>query len=253
MKIKSCIIPIAGSGTRLLPATKYLPKEMMIVVDRPLIEYAVEEARSAGIKKFIFISNSSKQLVEQHIDSLLQPHEAIYLHQSTPRGLGHAILCAEQLIAEEQFAVILPDDLIIAQKSCLTQMLEQHDYSNSNWVASMQVPRSECHHYGMLEVETISGSTVLANSIIEKPEPEQSSSEYAVIGGYILTQNIFNILKDVRPGRNDEIQLSDALAFTAKTSKLVGYLFEGQRFDCGTLQGWQEANRVLVTQMTEKQ
>lgn len=243
MKIRSCVIPIAGSGTRLLPATKYLPKEMMIVLDRPLIEYAIEEARTAGVEKFIFISNSKKQIVEQHIDSLLQPYEAIYLHQTVPKGLGHAILCAEQVITEEQFAVILPDDLIAAKISCLSQMLEQYEYLNGDYVATMEVHPSECHHYGMLQVEAFCGSKVIASNIVEKPDRGQNPSNYAVIGRYILTKNIFNVLKDIQPGHNNEIQISDALSLIARKSKITGILFEGQRFDCGTIQGWQAANQ----------
>ncbi len=269
MKIKTCVFPVAGLGKRFLPATKSIPKEMLVVVDKPLIQYAVEEAKAAGVERFIFVTSQGKAAIEDHFDSnarlvdelrrrgalaeiqkvesmCLEPGQAIYVRQSQPLGLGHAVLCAKQMVDDEEFAVILADDLVLSQTPCLVQMTRIYKPTDGNMVAAMEVPLDQTHHYGILSPEQVSGRKMAVKSIVEKPAPGQAPSRMAVIGRYILKHSVFDFLETVQPGTNGEIQLTDALSAMIPPFGLTGYLCEGQRFDCGMKGGWLAANLAFA-------
>jgi UTP--glucose-1-phosphate uridylyltransferase len=263
--IKTCIFPVAGLGSRFLPATKSIPKEMMVVVDKPLIQYAVEEAKAAGIERFIFVTSQGKAAIEDHFDSCptletvlkqrnkhaelasiedirLEPGQAIYIRQHAPLGLGHAVLCARKLVNEEAFAVILADDLVLSEKPCLQQMVQAYQISEGNMVGVMEVPYEQTNRYGILEVSKDDRRKVYAKNVFEKPAIEEAPSQTAVIGRYILKQDIFNHLSTQKPGAGGEIQLTDAIQSMVEKQGLCGFRYHGQRFDCGTKDGWLEAN-----------
>jgi len=256
---------VAGLGTRFLPATKSIPKEIMCLVDRPLIQYAIDEARAAGIEEFIFVTSRGKGALEDFFDSapvleatlkaknktdLLDelkrtdmPSGAIaYIRQREALGLGHAVWCARRLIApDEPFAVILPDDVIAADKSCLQQMVEAYQNTGGNMVATMEVPRDQTSSYGVLDVDEDMGALVRAKGMVEKPNPDEAPSNLAVIGRYILTPDVLGHLDTKQKGAGGEIQLTDAIAKEIKRSNVYGYRFEGQRYDCGTKAGYLKA------------
>lgn len=263
--VKKAVFPVGGLGTRFLPATKSSPKEMLPVVDKPLIQYAVEEARSAGIEEFIFVTGRGKSAIEDFFDYsyelnaelekrgkikdlevikslLMEPGQVSYIRQQEPLGLGHAVWCARHLIGEEPFAVLLADDLIQSNLPCLKQMVQVYGEKGSgHMVAVQEVSRAETCHYGILDIDQISRPLVKAKGIVEKPEPQKAPSQMAVIGRYILDPSIFHILSSQVKGVGGEIQLTDALAKGLTDSKFLsplhGFLFEGKRFDCGTRQG----------------
>lgn len=264
MKVTKAIFPVAGLGTRFLPATKANPKEMLPIVDKPLIQYAVEEAISAGITELIFVTNSSKRPIEDHFDSnfeleyhlrergkqeLLEevqnilPHgiSCAYIRQKSPQGLGHAVLCAKQFVSNEPFAVLLADDLISTdKKSCMQQMLEVFEKTNSSVIAIQKIPLSETKNYGIVDVEQgASVSNIL--SIVEKPQPEKAPSNLGVVGRYILTPAIFSFLENIKQGSGGEIQLTDAIAQLLKHEKISAFQFSGKRYDCGNKLGYLEA------------
>lgn len=263
--IKTCIFPVAGLGSRFLPATKSIPKEMLVVVDKPLIQYAVEEAKSAGIERFIFVTSQGKSAIEDHFDRLqlleqtledrkkytllskitenaLEPSQAVYVRQPSPLGLGHAILCAKHLIQDEAFAVILADDLILSKKPCLKQMIDQYRLEDGNMVAALKVKPEEVSKYGILSVEAEIGAKIRAKGAVEKPSYAEAPSLCAVMGRYILRKEILDVLLRQSPGMGAEIQLTDGIQQMLPHTSLTGYLFEGERFDCGTKEGWLEAN-----------
>lgn len=269
MKIKTCVFPVAGLGKRFLPATKSIPKEMLVVVDKPLIQYAVEEARAAGIERFIFVTSQGKAAIEDHFDSnqrlidelqrrgalaeikkiegiCLKPGQAVYVRQPQPLGLGHAVLCAQQMIEEEEFAMILADDLILSKTPCLVQMQQAYLSSDGNMVAAMEVPLDQTHHYGILSPAQTTERKVRVKNVVEKPPAGQSPSNMAIIGRYILKRNIFDFLERARPGLSGEIQLTDAIAGMIPHFGLTGYLSEGRRFDCGMKAGWLSANLAFA-------
>ncbi|MCX7338238.1 MAG: UTP--glucose-1-phosphate uridylyltransferase [Alphaproteobacteria bacterium] len=268
-KVKTCIFPVAGLGSRFLPATKSIPKEMLVVVDKPLIQYAVEEAKAAGIERFIFVTSQGKSAIEDHFDSsrileetlrergkefelgLLQqirldPGQAVYIRQQAPLGLGHAVLCARQLVNEDAFALILADDLVLSSSStngsCLGQMMKNYTLYDGNMVGVMDVPPEETKRYGILDVLGRQGSKVRAKNVVEKPSADQAPSTTAIIGRYILNSEIFGYLEQQTPGAGGEIQLTDAIQAMIHEAPLTGFFFEGERFDCGTKEGWLEAN-----------
>lgn len=264
LHIKTAIFPVAGLGTRFLPATKAVPKEMLPLVDRPLIQYAVEEARASGIERFIFVTAPGKQSIEQHfspapvldaalkakgnpdlIDALASlnlPEGALnVVHQSHPLGLGHAVRCARRLIRDEAFAVILPDDVIAADRPCLAQMIRAHSGTSGNMVATMEVAPSEISAYGALDVDEQHGRLTTAKGVVEKPRPGTQPSNLAVIGRYILQPTVMDHLMDAVPGAGGEIQLTDAIAADIASSGLWGFRFDGERFDCGSKLGFLEA------------
>ncbi|NBT85245.1 MAG: UTP--glucose-1-phosphate uridylyltransferase [Alphaproteobacteria bacterium] len=268
-KIKTCVFPVAGLGSRFLPATKSIPKEMLVVVDKPLIQYAVEEAKAAGIERFIFVTSQGKSAIEDHFDSApvleetlrrrgkhaellqleelrLQPGQAVYIRQQSPLGLGHAVLCARHLVNEDAFALILADDLVLAEKPCLRQMIEAYENRDGNMVGVMEVPLEHTNRYGVLDIEKHDGQKIRAKNVVEKPIPQKSPSDVAIIGRYILNQKIFGYLQDQKPGAGGEIQLTDGIQTMLNKVPLCGYRYQGQRFDCGTKEGWLEANLAFA-------
>jgi UTP--glucose-1-phosphate uridylyltransferase len=274
-KIKTAVFPVAGLGTRFLPATKAIPKEMLVVVDKPLIQYAVEEARAAGIERFVFVTSQGKTAIEDHFDvnkvleeflnarskdhdleklQLLQldPGQAIFIRQQRPLGLGHAVLCAKNLIDEDAFALILADDLILSKKPCLAQMIQNYSEEiDGHMAAVMAVQKSQTNQYGILEVSSSDDLKVKASNVVEKPLPEDAPSNIAIIGRYILNKNIFTALEQQTAGVGGEIQLTDALQKQIGETGLTGFKFDGDRYDCGTKHGWLEANIAFSIEQPE--
>ncbi|MBY6049493.1 UTP--glucose-1-phosphate uridylyltransferase GalU [Vannielia litorea] len=264
-KVTKAIFPVAGLGTRFLPATKSIPKEIMTLVDRPLIQYAIDEARAAGIKEFIFVTSRGKGALEDYFDHApvleqelrkkgkdqlmevlkntnMESGAIAYIRQHKALGLGHAVWCARRLIGNEPFAVILPDDVIAAEKPCLQQMVEAHNETGGCMVAAMEVPQSKAGAYGLLAVEEDNGSLVKVSGMVEKPKPEDAPSNLAVIGRYILTPKVLNNLNKKHKGTGGEIQLTDAIAEEIGGKEGVyGYRFNGERFDCGSKAGFLQA------------
>lgn len=264
-KISKAVFPVAGLGTRFLPATKAMPKELLPVVDKPLIQYAVEEAYSAGIREVIFITGRYKRAIEDHFDKapmleneltekgkleLLQTVRSIapmdvsfvYIRQSEPLGLGHAVLCAEPVVGDEPFAVILADDLIDAQKPAIGQLIEAREKKGGGNVLAVQnVPKADTKKYGIVGVNDDSLTTSLVHEMVEKPDPDVAPSTLAVIGRYVLEPEIFERLKKVQKGVGGEIQLTDAIASQLDLRKTYAHRFEGIRYDCGSKQGFLDA------------
>lgn len=264
-KVTKAIFPVAGQGTRFLPATKAVPKEIMTLVDRPLIQYAIDEAREAGIKEFIFVTSRGKSALEDYFDHAPQLEHSLrkkgktellktlkstnmdsgaiaYIRQHQALGLGHAVWCARRLIANEPFAVILPDDVIAAEKPCLKQMVEAYEETGGNMVAAMEVPYEKTSSYGILDVKDDMGALVSTRGMVEKPAAEDAPSNLAVIGRYILTPTVLQSLNRMKAGAGGEIQLTDAIAQEIKDGRDVyGMRFQGQRFDCGSKAGFLQA------------
>ncbi|WP_189658321.1 UTP--glucose-1-phosphate uridylyltransferase [Pseudodonghicola xiamenensis] len=264
-KVTKAIFPVAGMGTRFLPATKSVPKEIMTLVDRPLVQYAIDEARAAGIKEFIFVMSRGKSALEDYFDhspvleqelkrkgktellELLRSTDMesgaiAYIRQNKPLGLGHAVWCARRLIANEPFAVILPDDVIAAEKPCLQQMIEAYEETGGNMVAAMEVAPERASSYGVLDVEEDMGSVVRARGMVEKPAAGTAPSNLAVIGRYVLSPSVLKNLNKMRTGSGGEIQLTDAIAEDIEAGVPVhGYRFRGQRYDCGSKAGFLQA------------
>lgn len=263
-KIRKVVFPVAGLGTRMLPATKAVPKEMLPVVDKPVIQYAFEEARAAGVEHVIFVTGRGKTIIEDHFDrlpeledSLLekdkraeldavgegmpQPGELSYTRQQKPLGLGHAVWCARQLVGREPFAVILCDDLIRAEPSCLAQMVDAHERTGGNIVAVEEVAREHTSRYGILEPGAEDGRLVEVRGLVEKPKPEAAPSRLGVIGRYILLPEVFDHLDRQETGAGGEIQLTDAMARMIGRQPFHGLRFAGRRFDCGSKAGYLEA------------
>ena len=264
-KVTKAIFPVAGLGTRFLPATKSVPKEIMTLVDRPLIQYAIDEARAAGIKEFIFVTSRGKGALEDYFDHAPQLEEELrkkgktqlletlestnmesgaiaYIRQHRALGLGHAVWCARRLIGDEPFAVILPDDVIAADKPCLQQMAEAYEETGGNMVAAMEVPAAKASSYGMLDISEDMGAMVRVKGMVEKPPAGEAPSNLAVIGRYILSPTVLQNLHSIKSGAGGEIQLTDAIATEIGTGNGVyGYRFAGQRFDCGSKSGFLQA------------
>ncbi|MDF2140336.1 UTP--glucose-1-phosphate uridylyltransferase GalU [Paenirhodobacter sp. CAU 1674] len=264
-KVTKAIFPVAGLGTRFLPATKSIPKEILTLVDRPLIQYAIDEARAAGIKEFIFVTSRGKSALEDYFDdapelesslrkanktALLETLKATnmdsgaiaYVRQNRPLGLGHAVWCARRLVGNEPFAVILTDDVIAADKPCLAQMVEAYNETGGNVVAAMEVPHERTSSYGVLDIDEDMGAMVKVKGMVEKPKPEDAPSNLAVIGRYILTPNVMTNLNKKKEGAGGEIQLTDAIAEEIEAGNPVyGFRFRGQRYDCGTKAGFLQA------------
>lgn len=265
-KVQKAIFPVAGLGTRFLPATKSIPKEIMTLVVRPLIQYAIDEARDAGIDEFIFVTARGKTSLEDYFDNapelenrlkqngkdklletLLQTNMAsgaiAYIRQKEALGLGHAVWCARRLIGDEPVAVILTDDIIQTNgKSGLAQMINAHNEVGGNIVAAMKVEGPAISSYGVIDPESHNGSIIKAKGLVEKPSEKDAPSNFAVIGRYILEPEIFSILEDGKKGAGGEIQLTDAIDYLARTKGNVhGYCFDGTRYDCGSKSGYLEA------------
>ncbi|CUK27334.1 UTP--glucose-1-phosphate uridylyltransferase [Cognatishimia activa] len=264
-KVTKAIFPVAGMGTRFLPATKSVPKEIMTLVDRPLIQYAIDEARAAGITEFIFVTSRGKGALEDYFDHAPQLEASLeakgktallktlkdtnmesgavaYVRQHKAKGLGHAVWCARRLIGDEPVAVLLPDDVIAAETPCLQQMVEAYEETGGNMVAAMEVPVAKASSYGILDVKEDHGSMVSVKGMVEKPAEGTAPSNLAVIGRYILSPNVLDNLDTTQAGAGGEIQLTDAIAKQINSSEGVyGYRFRGQRFDCGSKAGFLQA------------
>ena len=263
--VRKAVFPVAGLGTRFLPATKANPKEMLPVVDKPLIQYAAEEAEAAGITELIFVTGRSKNSIIDHFDkayeleaeleknnkqkmleivqNILPPKiSCVYIRQPEPLGLGHAILCAKPVIGNEPFAILLADDLIDGgNKGCLSQMVEVYDRHNSGVIAVERVPQEDTDKYGIVEVQNIEGKLSRIKSIVEKPDPSEAPSNLAVVGRYILPPTIMGILEKTGKGAGGEIQLTDAIAELLKKKEVQAWEFDGIRHDCGSKLGYLQA------------
>jgi UTP--glucose-1-phosphate uridylyltransferase len=274
-KLTKAIFPVAGLGTRFLPATKSVPKEIMTLVDRPLVQYAIDEARAAGIKEFIFVTSRGKGALEDYFDvapqleqelrkkgkedlleilksTNMDSGEIAYTRQNKPLGLGHAVWCARRLISNEPFAVILPDDVIAADKPCLAQMVEAYEETGGNVVAAMEVAEKEASAYGVLDIKEDMGRIVSTKGMVEKPAPGEAPSNLAVIGRYILTPTVLQKLNKKKTGAGGEIQLTDAIAAAREDGEEVyGYRFEGRRFDCGSKAGFLRATVAFALEREE--
>ncbi|MEO0973885.1 MAG: UTP--glucose-1-phosphate uridylyltransferase GalU [Pseudomonadota bacterium] len=264
-QVKTAVFPVAGRGTRFLPATKASPKEMLPVVDKPLIQYAVEEALAAGVEKLVFVTGSSKRAIEDHFDSnpelerslessgklpLLESVRAIvpknvtciYIRQSEPLGLGHAVLCARPVVGGEPFAVHLADDLINSTVPCLSQMAEVFGQRGGSVLGVQTVPKDQTEKYGVVEVEAAGERLGKVHALVEKPKPEDAPSNLAVVGRYILTPRIFDLIEKTASGTGGEIQLTDAIAALLEEQHVFAYRFEGTRYDCGSKLGYLKAS-----------
>jgi len=264
-RVTKAVFPVAGMGTRFLPATKSVPKEIMTLVDRPLIQYAIDEARAAGIKEFIFVTARGKSALEDYFDhapeleatlrkagkkdllatlksTYMDSGAIAYIRQHKALGLGHAVWCARRLIGNEPFAVILPDDVIAAEKPCLQQMVEAYEEVGGCMVAAMEVPSSKTSSYGMLDIQNDMGALVQVKGMVEKPPQGTAPSNLAVIGRYILTPTVLQNLNQIKPSVGGELQLTDAIAEEiTKGRPVYGYRFRGERFDCGSKAGFLQA------------
>lgn len=268
-KIRKAVFPVAGLGTRFLPATKSSPKEMLPIVDKPLIQYAVEEAVAAGCDQLIFVTSSSKRAIEDHFDKayeleseleakgkdkllklikdIVPPHvTCIYIRQSEALGLGHAVLCAKPVVGDEPFSVILADDLIDnASNGCVKQMIESYGQHHSSILAVQQVEKDETDKYGIVSLKNKTDNEGFISGIVEKPAPSEAPSTLAVVGRYILNPRIFHHLEKTQKGAGGEIQLTDAIADLLADEQVYAYEFEGIRYDCGSKLGYLQANVEL--------
>ena len=264
-RVRKAVFPVAGLGTRFLPATKAIPKEVLPLVDRPLIQYAIDEAREAGIDEFIFVTAKGKSALEDYFDSApelerslrernkrdlldaLRPTEMpsgaiAYVRQQEALGLGHAVWCARRLIGDEPFAVMLPDDVIESDVPCLKQMVEAYNEVQGAVVAAMEVPVDEISKYGVLDIASDSGALVRMRGMVEKPEAAEAPSNLAVIGRYILPSSVMDNLSEMKRGAGGEVQLTDAIADEIRAGRPVhGFRFAGRRFDCGSKAGYLQA------------
>ncbi len=262
--ITKAVFPVAGLGTRFLPATKASPKEMMPIVDKPLIQFAVEEAVAAGMTDLIFVTGRSKRAIEDHFDKAYELEtelelrgrkalldtvrnilpkrvNCIYIRQTEALGLGHAVLCAKPAIGDEAFAVLLADDLIVAERAVTLQMVDIYKRYNNAVLGVQEVPRSDTGSYGIVATRSLSERLEAIDAIVEKPKPEVAPSTLAVVGRYILTPRIFHHLENARPGAGGEIQLTDAIAALLAEQQVLAYRFEGTRYDCGSKLGYLQA------------
>lgn len=273
-KIRKAVFPIAGLGTRFLPATKASAKEMLSVVDKPLIQYAVEEAYAAGIRQMIFVTGRTKRSVEDHFDTAYEletelelagkahllnvarsiaPDDMLcsYVRQPRALGLGHAVLCAKELVAGESFAVLLADDLMVGKPPVLTQMVEQYALWRSSILAVQNVPSEQTNRYGIVSGQTLDEGVIDVNGIVEKPSPNVAPSTLAVAGRYILTAGIFDELENIPRGVGGEIQLTDGIAKLLRREKVFAYRYQGIRYDCGSKLGFLQATVDLGVQHPE--
>lgn len=267
-KVRKAVFPVAGLGTRFLPATKVMPKEMLTLVDKPLIQRAVDEAREAGIEEFIFVTGRFKEMLNEHFDyqpELIEtlekrnkhdlveklracemPEGSLFLtRQPKPLGLGHAVWCARKLVGNEPFAILLPDDVILPGASgqgCLAQMIEAYKQVGGNLIAAFDVPRADTSKYGTLDIESDNGKHIKIKGVVEKPKPENAPSNTCVIGRYILQPEVFDHLSKFETGAGGEIQLTDAMAKLIGPQSFHGVRFDGMRYDCGSKLGFIEAN-----------
>lgn len=272
--VRTAVFPVAGVGTRFLPASKAIPKEMLPVVDKPLIQYAVEEARAAGIERFIFVTGRGKAAIEDHFDhhealsallasrgdeaaaallegARLPPGAASFTRQQEPLGLGHAVLCARPLVGDMPFAVLLPDELLLADPPCLVALVEAHRRTGGGMVALAEVPAEETGRYGIVAASARRGQCVAIADMVEKPPPNRAPSRLAIVGRYVLEPAIFERLERQAPGAGGEIQLTDAMAALAREGRFHGLLHAGRRFDCGSKIGFLKATIAYAMERPE--
>lgn len=269
--LKKAVLPVAGLGTRFLPATKALAKEMLPVVDRPLIQYAIEEARAAGIEQFCLITGRGKTQIVEHFDvayelektleergktdvladlraQAIEPGALVTVRQQVPMGLGHAIWCARAFIGDDPFAILLPDDLMLCEKSCTAQLAEAYYETGGNVVAIEEVPRDRVNRYGVLDVEKDMGRLVSVKGLVEKPPVDKAPSNLTVIGRYVLMPEVIGHLAKMERGAGNEVQLTDGMAKLIGHQPFHGLRYEGRRFDCGDKAGWLEAQIAFALQ-----
>ncbi len=268
-KVKKVVLPVAGLGTRFLPATKAVPKELLPVVDRPLVQYAVDEAIEAGIEQIIFVTGRGKGAIEDYFDKAYELEDQLaskqktkemesmagsrhlagnvtFTRQQEPAGLGHAVWCARHLVGNEPFAVMLPDELLHDTPGCLAQMVEAFEQTEGNIVAVLEVPHEHTNRYGILDPGSRSGALIETKGMVEKPDPNEAPSDLALVGRYVLLPEIFELLESQERGAGGEIQLTDAMAKMIGTHPFHGYHFSGIRYDCGDKVGFLEANVALA-------
>ena len=267
-KLRKAVLPVAGFGTRFLPATKATPKEMLPIIDKPLVQYAVEEAIKIGIEEIIFITNPSKYSIKNHFDKSLLLEEKLiksgkfdfveklnpsefndikftYINQQEQKGLGHAILLAEDFINNEPFAVLLPDDLFFSEKSCLMQLEEVYRQTNSSVIAVNKIDAHNIHKYGVIKPGFVNNRAIEVLDIVEKPKYEDAPSDIAVCGRYILNSSIFKYLNKTSPDSGEEIQLTDAIKMMLKDESVYACVYQGEKFDCGSKKGFVEATLAI--------
>lgn len=274
MKIKKAVFPVAGMGTRFLPATKASPKEMLPVVDKPLIQYAVEEAWAAGIEEMVFVTGRSKRSIEDHFDMAYElenelerrgKHEmlefvrqllpagmkCVFIRQAEALGLGHAVLCAQPAIGNEPFAVLLADDLLDGKPAVMRQMVDVYDYYKCSVLGVQQVPREDTRSYGIVASTPLKDRLEAVHAMVEKPKPEEAPSTLAVVGRYVLTPRIFHHLARLGKGAGGEIQLTDGIAALMAEEQVLAYRYEGKRYDCGSKMGYLEATLAMARKHPE--
>ncbi|MBD3107696.1 UTP--glucose-1-phosphate uridylyltransferase GalU [Bacillus sp. AGMB 02131] len=273
MKIRKAIIPAAGLGTRFLPATKAMPKEMLPIVDKPTIQYIIEEAVQSGIEDIIIVTGKGKRAIEDHFDYSFELEHTLYekgkfelleevqkssklvdihyIRQKEPKGLGHAIWCARKFIGNEPFAVLLGDDIVQAEKPCLKQLIDQYSRFNSSILGVQQVKPNEVSRYGIIDAKQVGARFYSVDGLVEKPAIEESPSNLAIMGRYILTPKIFEILENQQPGAGGEIQLTDAIATLNAAEAIYAYEFEGVRFDVGEKFGFIQSTIEMALQHSE--
>jgi UTP--glucose-1-phosphate uridylyltransferase len=263
--VRKAVFPVAGLGTRFLPATKAIPKEMLPLADRPLIQHAVEEARAAGIEQFVFVTSRGKSALEDHFDLngelnavlkargktellklveeiQIQPGSLAYVRQAEPLGLGHAVWCAREFVGDEPFAVLLPDEQVLHDRPCLAQMMDAYRTVGGNLLSVFEVPREQTNRYGILDIGADDGRLVAVKGLVEKPAPEKAPSNLSIQGRYILQPEVFGHLSAFEKGAGGEIQLTDAMAKLIGRQPFHGFRFEGARYDCGDKLGFVLAN-----------
>ena len=264
--VRKAVFPVAGLGTRILPATKAMPKEMLPIVDKPLIQYAVEEAREAGIEQMIFVTGRGKSALEDHFDIAFEleatmtargkpldvldgtrfpPGAIVSVRQQSPLGLGHAVWCARDIIGDEPFAVLLPDDLMVGRPGCLAQMIHAYNRTGGNLVCAQEVPADRTAGYGIITPGARDGRLTEVKGLVEKPKPEAAPSNLAIVGRYILQPEIMPILANIGKGAGGEIQLTDGMAALIGSQPFHGLTFDGDRHDCGDAKGFVLANLAL--------
>jgi UTP--glucose-1-phosphate uridylyltransferase len=274
MKIRKAVFPVAGLGTRVLPATKAMPKEMLTIVDKPLIQYVVDEAKEAGIEHFIFVTGRNKGVIEDHFDRMFeldatlaargkkaeieilardQPEAGAmsFTRQQAPLGLGHAVWCARDIVGDEPFAVLLPDELMVGKPNCLAQMVEAYERVGGNLVAALEVPDSETHKYGVIDPGATDGRLTEIRGMVEKPAPGTAPSNLMLPGRYILQPEVMLALDAQEKGAGGEIQLTDAMAKLIGTQPFHAYRFEGERHDCGSATGFVIANLAMALERSD--
>lgn len=275
--IKNCLFPVAGYGTRFLPATKAMPKEMLPLVNKPLVQYGVEEAQEAGMNNFGFVTGRGKRAIADHFDisyelehqiqgsgkesmltdirNLIENNTFSFTRQHHMKGLGHAILTGQTLVGDNPFAVLLADDLCVGAEpgnGVLKQMSQLYNQFRCSIVAIQEVPADQTHKYGVIAGENMKDGLYRITDMVEKPAPEDAPSNLAIIGRYILTPDIFDIIKETPPGKNGEVQITDALLTQAKSGCVLAYKFDGQRFDCGSVDGFVKATNYVYENMYDQ-